>query len=79
MNPIPINLPVRLSEAAALVDAIVECRGGQEVDAGVRTRLGERLGSAGLSSLAVYPGSLEADPEQPGWSMPNLWRTNWAS
>lgn len=66
MNPIPINLPVRLSEAAALVDAIMECRGGQGVDAGVRTRLRERLGSAGLASLAVYPGSLEADPEQTG-------------
>ncbi len=66
MKPIPINLPVRLSEAAALVDLIVECQAEAPDSGRARARLAERLGPLGLAGLSVMPGSLESIPGQPG-------------
>lgn len=65
MNPIPINIPVRLSEAAALIDTISECQNESPITAQTRARLAERIGGLGLSSLSVFPESLEPDPGSP--------------
>ena len=70
MNPIPINLPVRLSEAAALVDCVAECQNGEPFGEQTRARLEARLGGLGLASLEPYAASLEADPAQPSaWTL----------
>ncbi|MCL4794442.1 MAG: hypothetical protein KJZ84_07760 [Bryobacteraceae bacterium] len=66
MNLIPINLPVRLSEASALVELIVDSRAGTSVSEETRTRCAERLGGLGLANLAVYPGSIESVAGHPG-------------
>lgn len=65
MNPIPINFPVRLSEAAALVDAIAECQNGEPAGGPARVRLAQRLGALALGSLQVFPESFEPDPGSP--------------
>lgn len=65
MNPIPINIPVRLSEAAALIDSIAECQNGEPITGQTRARLAERIGGLGLGSLNVFPDSLEPDAGLP--------------
>lgn len=65
MNPIPINLPVRLSEAAAVVEAVAGCLEDGRITAGARSRLAGMLPGLQLTHMRPYPGSLEADPAQP--------------
>lgn len=62
MSVIPIDLPVKASEAAALADLIFQQVEGRALNDEVRTRLQGRLGILGLTGIQPYFGSLQQDP-----------------
>ncbi|HUS04985.1 MAG TPA: tagaturonate epimerase family protein [Bryobacteraceae bacterium] len=62
MSAIPIELPVKASEAAALADLIFQQLEGRPLNDEVRLRLQGRLGVLGLTSIHPYFGSLQQDP-----------------
>ncbi|MEK7404372.1 MAG: tagaturonate epimerase family protein [Acidobacteriota bacterium] len=57
---IPLELPLRAEEAAALAELILEHAEGRELTDELRGRLGGRL--ARFSSVEAFPGSLQRDP-----------------
>lgn len=63
MNPIPIDLPVRLSEAAAVADLVYSELEDRPLDDAVRQSLERRAGAHDFSSLRPCFASLEADVE----------------
>lgn len=70
MNPIPINLPVRLSEAGAVVDAVAACLEDGQITLAARARLAAGLSALQLTSIQPCPGSLEPVAAQSGtWTL----------
>jgi hypothetical protein len=66
LNPVPLELPIKASEAAALADLIFQHTGSKPLNDDVRARLSGRVAVLGLSSIRAYTGSLQRDPVQPG-------------
>ncbi len=62
MNTVPIELPVKPSEAAALADLIFQYVEKHPLNDEARNRLNGRLPSLELSSIVPYIGSLQKDP-----------------
>jgi hypothetical protein len=62
VSTIPIELPVKPSEAAALADLIFGHAEGRPITDEVRNRLAGRLATLGLTSLIPHMGSLQKDP-----------------
>lgn len=65
MSTIPLELPFRASEAAALADLVFQQVEGRPLKEDSRNRLAGRIGSLQLRSLTPYPGSLQQDPIHP--------------
>lgn len=65
MTPVPIDLPLRPSEAASLASLIYEQVSERKLSDDVRTRLAGRAATLGLKTVTPYFGSLEADPIHP--------------
>jgi hypothetical protein len=62
VNTVPIELPVKPSEAAALADLIFQYVEKHPLNDEARNRLNGRLPSLELSSIVPYIGSLQKDP-----------------
>ena len=62
MSSVPIELPLKPSEAAALADLIFQHAEGHPLTDDVRNRIGGRLSSLELTSMVPYIGSLQKDP-----------------
>jgi hypothetical protein len=62
LQPVPIDLPVRPSEAAALAELIFAQVEGRALTDDLRNRLAGQCATLGLKSLKPYFGSLEPDP-----------------
>ncbi len=65
MAEIPFELPLRASEAAALVDLIFQQVKDRPLNDDLRGRLASRIPSLGLTTMTVYMGSLQQDPVLP--------------
>ena len=63
---IPLELPLRASEAAALVDLILQQLRERPLSDDLRGRLANRIPGLGLTTMTVWPGSLQQDPVHPG-------------
>ncbi len=66
MTPVPLELPLKASEAAALADLIFQHTEGKPLNDEMRNRLAGRVTALGLTSLQVYVGSLQQDPIHQG-------------
>ncbi len=62
MTPIPLNLPVRPSDAASLASFVFQQMEGHALNDEARARIGARLGPLGLTTIRPYIGSLVRDP-----------------
>ena len=65
MTPVPLDLPVRLSDAAALGNLIFEVAERRPLTSELRTRLAGQAVMLRLASTVPYFGSLERDPVHP--------------
>jgi hypothetical protein len=65
MSPVPLTLPVRAADAAALADLVLQVVGRGPVTDAARHQLAARLHSLALTSFTVLPWSLAADPGAP--------------
>jgi hypothetical protein len=72
MTPVPFELPVKASDAAALADLLYQTLEPRRaslstpgVPADLRQRFTGRLSALELPTIRVYPGSLQADPIHP--------------
>jgi hypothetical protein len=65
MPPVPIDLPLRPSEAAALAALIYEQVGERRLTDDTRSRLAGRAAAQAFRTVRPYFGSLEADPTHP--------------
>ena len=59
---VPLELPLRASEAASLADLILQFGDGKPLATELRNRLQARLPSLGLQSILPFLGSLAKDP-----------------
>jgi len=62
VSSVPIELPLKPSEAAALADLIFQHAEGRPLTDDVRNRMSGRLSSLELTSMVPYIGSLQKDP-----------------
>lgn len=62
MTQIPLELPVKASEAAALADLVFQVTDGKELTGDVRARLQAQAGPLGLATIQPFWGSLAQDP-----------------
>jgi hypothetical protein len=62
VNPIPIELPLRPSEAAQLAGLVLESVEGRKLTEDLRNRLAGRASALELTTVRPYFGSLEPDP-----------------
>jgi hypothetical protein len=62
MTPIPLILPLKAGEAAALADLVFQQVEGKALTGDVRHRFAARVPSLGLQTFAPFPGSLQQDP-----------------
>ena len=62
MNSVPIELPLKPSEAASLADLIFQYAEGRPLNDEIRSRLNGRLGSLELTGMVPFLGSLQKDP-----------------
>jgi hypothetical protein len=65
MTPIPLILPLKAGEAAALADLIYQQVEGRPLSDDVRNRFAARGPSLELKTFTPYPGSLQQDPIHP--------------
>lgn len=65
MTPVPLELPLRPAEAAAVANLIFDQAEGKPLGEELRTRLAGRASVLRLTSLVPYFGSLERDPVHP--------------
>lgn len=65
MNPVPLTLPVRAADAAALADLVLQVTGRGPLSDAARHQLAARLGAISLTSFTARPWSLAADPAAP--------------
>lgn len=66
MDPIPLELPVRANEAAALAEVIFQQVEGRRLTDDLRNRASGRAGLLGLETIIPHMGSLSNDPIHPG-------------
>jgi hypothetical protein len=62
LQPVPIELPLRPNEAAALADLIFQGAAGRMLNDDLRNRLHGQAATLGFASIRAYFGSLERDP-----------------
>lgn len=62
MTPVPIEQPLRPSEASALAELIFQVAEGKVLNEDLRNRLHSRIGNLNLESIVPYTGSLAKDP-----------------
>ncbi len=62
MSTIPLELPLKANEAAAIADVIFQQVDGRALTDELRQRLGVRVAGMGIASLQCYWGSLQKDP-----------------
>jgi hypothetical protein len=62
VSTVPIELPVKPREAAALADLIFQVTEGHRLGDEVRNRINGRLGSLELTGMVPFIGSLQKDP-----------------
>lgn len=62
MTPVPIEQPLRPSEASALAELIFQVAEGKVLNEDLRARLHSRTGNLNLESIVPYTGSLAKDP-----------------
>jgi hypothetical protein len=65
MTPVPFELPLRASEAAAVADLLFQQIEGRPLTPDQRGRLAGRLSSLSTPSIAIHSLSLSADPIHP--------------
>jgi len=65
MSMIPLVLPLKANEAAALADLVYQQLEGQPLTADVRNRFAGRLPQLALETFTPFPGSLARDPIHP--------------
>ena len=65
MSMIPLVLPLKASEAAALADLVYQQLEGQPLTQDLRNRFAARLPQLALETFTPYPGSLARDPIHP--------------
>ncbi|NWF84310.1 MAG: hypothetical protein HXY18_10830 [Bryobacteraceae bacterium] len=65
MTPVPIDLPLRPSEAASLAELVYEQAAGRKLSDDLRSRLAGHASTLGLKSIAPHFGSLEPYPIHP--------------
>src|SRR5713226_4991660 len=70
MSSIPLVLPLRANEAAALADVVYQQMEGRQVDArpltdDLRHRFAARIANLGIETFTPFPGSLQQDPIHP--------------
>jgi len=65
MTPVPFELPLRASEAAAVADLLFQQVEGKPLTPDQRGRFAGRLSALSTPSLIAYPASLSADPIHP--------------
>jgi hypothetical protein len=65
MTSIPLILPLKAGEAAALADLIYRQVEGRQLTGDVRNRFAARVPSLELKTFAPFPGSLQPDPIHP--------------
>jgi hypothetical protein len=66
MTPVPFELPLRASEAAAVADLLFQQVEGKPLTPDQRGRFAGRLSTISTPSMTIYPPSLSADPIHPG-------------
>lgn len=62
MTPVPLDLPVRPNEAAALARVVLETAGHKPLTDDIRNRIAARSGALRLQSIRPWFGSLARDP-----------------
>ncbi len=65
MTQIPLVLPLKANEAAALADLVYQQLEGSPLTADLRNRFAARLPQLGVETFTPYPGSLARDPIHP--------------
>jgi hypothetical protein len=65
VNPIPLVLPIKADEAAALAELVYTQFGDAPLTEDARQRFGARLPALRLATLTPYPGSIQRDPIHP--------------
>ena len=65
MTPIPLVLPLKANEAAALADLVYQQLEGNPLTADLRNRFAARLPQLALETFTPFPGSLARDPIHP--------------
>ncbi len=65
MSMIPLVLPLKANEAAALADLVYQQLEGSPLTADMRNRFAARLPQLGLETFTPFPGSLARDPIHP--------------
>jgi hypothetical protein len=65
MSMIPLVLPIKANEAAALADLAYQQLEGNALTADLRNRFAARLPQLGLETFTPFPGSLARDPIHP--------------
>ena len=66
MTPVPLDLPLRPSEAAELANLIFDHAERKPLTEDVRNRVAARAAALKLETITPYFGSLERDPVHPG-------------
>ena len=62
MTPVPLDLPLRLSEAAELANLVFSLAERMPLKNEIRNRVAARAAVLSLETIRPYPGSLERDP-----------------
>src|SRR5450432_4283142 len=65
MITLPIDLPIRASEAGDLADVIFEQAETRRLTDDLRNRIGGRIGNLRLETIVAHTGSLSPDPVHP--------------
>lgn len=65
MTMIPLVLPLKANEAAALADLVYQQLEGQALTTDMRNRFAGRLPQLAIETFTTYPGSLARDPIHP--------------
>lgn len=65
MSIIPLVLPLKANEAAALADLVYQQLEGRPLTADLRNRFAARVPQLALETFTAYPGSLARDPIHP--------------
>jgi hypothetical protein len=65
MSLIPLVLPLKANEAAALADLVYQQLEGTQLTQDLRNRFAGRLPALGLETFTPFPGSLARDPIHP--------------